>query len=107
MVIDQTGSLNLKTYGERRYGNLLFEICHEVIRTGRPGRPPKRLQKGIRVRLKNKGANKGAGRKRKKYQAPVPEHPETEHEVTDSDIHANHGSAFNASGGRRNERLPA
>ncbi|WP_293123263.1 hypothetical protein [Moorena sp. SIO4G3] len=44
-------------------------------------------------------------RKRKKYQAPVPEHPETEHEVTDSDIHGNHGSAFNASGGRRNERL--
>ncbi|NEO88822.1 hypothetical protein [Moorena sp. SIOASIH] len=49
----------------------------------------------------------GAGRKRKKYQAPVPEHPETEHEVTDSDIHANHGSAFNASGGRRNEGLSA
>ena len=28
-VIEQTGSLSLLTDGERRYGNLLFEICHE------------------------------------------------------------------------------
>ncbi len=101
-VIEQTGSLNLLTDGERRYGNLLFEICHDLIRSGRPGRPKKRLRQGVRVRLKNKGSQKGPGRKRKKYQAPVPEHPETEHDVAESRIHANHVEAFNASIRRRN-----
>lgn len=101
-VIEKTGSLSLLTDGERRYGNLLFEICHEVIRDGRPGRPKTRLPKGIRVRIKNKGSKKRPGRKRKKYQAPVPEHPQTEHEVLENDIHANHVEAFNASMRRRN-----
>ena len=101
-VIEQTGSLNLFTDGERRYGNLLFEICHELIRNGRPGRPKKRLRQGVRVRLKNKGSQKGPGRKRKKYQAPVPEHPETEHDVVEFRIHANHVEAFNAAIRRRN-----
>ena len=101
-VIEKTGSLSLLTDGERRYGNLLFEICHEVIRNGRPGRPKTRLPKGVRVRIKNKGAKKRPGRKRKKYQAPVPEHPQTEHEVVESDIHANHVEAFNAAMRRRN-----
>jgi hypothetical protein len=40
-VIDQTDDLSLFTDGERRYGNLLFEICQEVIRTGQVGRPKK------------------------------------------------------------------
>ena len=61
-VIEQTGSLSLFTDGEHRYGNLLFEICHEVIRTGKPGRPSKRLPKGVRVRLKNKGSKQRRGR---------------------------------------------
>lgn len=34
-MIEKTGSLSLLTDGERRYGSLLFEICHEVIRNGR------------------------------------------------------------------------
>lgn len=38
-VIEQTDDLTLLTDGERRYGNLLFEICQELIRTGRVGRP--------------------------------------------------------------------
>ncbi|MEA5465335.1 IS1 family transposase, partial [Leptothoe sp. PORK10 BA2] len=97
-----TGSISLLTDGERRYGNLLFEICHDVIRNGKPGRPSKRLPKGVRVRLKNKGSKKRPGRRRKKYQAPVPEHPQTEHQVKDSSIHANHVEAFNASIRRRN-----
>jgi len=101
-VIEQTGSLTLLTDGELRYGNLLFDTCHEVIRNGKPGRPPKRLTKGVRVRLKNKGSKKRSGRRRKKYQAPVPEHPETEHEVAEQSIHANHVEAFNASLRRRN-----
>ena len=94
-VIEQTESLSLFTDGERRYGNLLFEICHEVIRNGKPGCPLKRLPKGVRVRLKNKGSQKRVGRKRQKYQAPVPEHPETLHEVSEKKIHANHLEAFN------------
>ena len=99
---NQTGSISLLTDGERRYGNRLFEICYDVIRTGKPGRPKKRLPKGVRVRLKNKGSKKRRGRPRKKYQAPVPEHPQTEHEVAEKSIHANHVEAFNASLRRRN-----
>ncbi len=38
-VISQTEDLSLFTDGERRYDNLLFDICHEVIRDGQPGRP--------------------------------------------------------------------
>lgn len=101
-VIAQTGSLTLLSDGERRYGNILFDICCEVIRTGKPGRPKKRLPKGVRVRLKNKGSKKRRGRPRKKYQAPVPEHPDTKHEVEETTIHANHAEAFNASMRRRN-----
>ena len=44
-VIEQTDSLSLLTDGERRYGNLLFEICYEVIRNGKPGRPLKTAAK--------------------------------------------------------------
>jgi IS1 family transposase len=101
-VIKQTDSLSLFTDGERRYGNVLFEICHEVIRKATPGRPLKRLPKGVRVRLKNKGSKKRPGRQRQKYQSPVPEHPQTVHEVSQQEIHANHLEAFNASMRRRN-----
>jgi transposase-like protein len=101
-VISQTGNLSLFSDGERRYGNVLFAICHEVIHTGKPGRPAKTLPKGIRVRLKNKGNKKRAGRPRKKYQAPVAEHPETTLEIAEHEIHANHVEAFNASLRRRN-----
>ena len=101
-VIEQTGDLTLLTDGERRYGNILFEICHELVRNGEPGRPKKVLRKRVRVRLKNKGAKKRVGRPRKKYEAPVPEHPQTEHEVPEPEIHANHAEAFNSSLRRRN-----
>ena len=40
-VIEKTGNLTLLSDGERRYGNLLFAICQEVIRDGEPGRPKK------------------------------------------------------------------
>ena len=54
--------------GERRYGNTLFEMCAEVLRTGLRGRPP--LPPDVKVRLKNKGSqNSKPGRKRLKYQA--------------------------------------
>ncbi len=56
----------------------------------------------MRVRLKNKGSKKRLGHQRQKYQAPVPEHPQTTHEIEDKGIHANHLEAFNASMRRRN-----
>jgi hypothetical protein len=86
----------------QRYGKILFAICHEVSRTGQPGRPTQRLRKGVRVRLKNKGSRKRARRKQLKYQAPVPEHPQTDSRIENAPIHANHVEAFNASLRRRN-----
>ena len=101
-VLKQTGDLTLLTDGERRYGNILFEICHQVLRNGKRGRPKKTLRKGVKVRLKNKGAQAHKkGRKRPKYQAPFPEHPETIQTITTQDIHANHLEAFNTSLRRR------
>ena len=38
-VIEKTDDLTLITDGERRYGNFLFEICNELVRTGKRGRP--------------------------------------------------------------------
>ena len=40
-VIEQTDDLTLVTDGERRYGNLLLDICHETLRTGQVGCPQK------------------------------------------------------------------
>ncbi len=96
-VIERTEDLSLVTDGERRYGNLLFEICWEVVRMGQVGRPPTTLKKGIKVRIKNKGSQKNKkGRKRPKYQAPHKEHPETEQNLDDKDVHANHLEGFNS-----------
>ena len=96
-VITQTADLTLITDGECRYGNLLFEICHEVVRTGKVGRPPTTLKKGVKVSIKNKGSQAHKkGPKRPKYQAPQPEHPETVQNIEDKDIHANHVEAFNS-----------
>ena len=101
-VIEQTADLSLLTDGERRYGNLLFEICHQVLRTGKPGRPKKTLPKGVKVRVKNKGSQAHKqGRKRPKYQAPHNEHPDTEQNLADRFIHANHLEAFNSALRRR------
>ena len=54
-IIQDSEDLTLLTDGERRYGNLLFEICWELIRNGKPGRPKKTLKKGVKIRIKNKG----------------------------------------------------
>ena len=101
-VIQQTGDLSLVTDGERRYGNVLFDLCRQVVRTGRRGRPKTTLPEGVRVRVKNKGRQTHTrGRKRPKYQAPQPEHPNTPATLPETDIHANHLEAFNASLRRR------
>jgi len=101
-VILQTQDLTLLTDGERRYGKILFTICHEITHTGEAGRPAKRLRKGVRVRLKNKGSRKSTGRKRPKYEAPVAEHPETDSRIEVEQINANPVEAFNSSLRRRN-----
>jgi transposase-like protein len=94
-IARQTHDLSLFTDGERRYGNLLFEICHELVKNGNPGRPKKTFKKGVHVRLKNKGSQAHKkGRKRPKYQSPWREHPETARTITETDIHANHAEAF-------------
>jgi hypothetical protein len=91
----QTHDLSLFTDGERRYGNLLFEICHELVKNGKPGRPKKTFRKGVHVRLKNKGSQAHKkGRKRPKYQRPWREHPATARIIAEPDIHANHAEAF-------------
>jgi hypothetical protein len=102
-VIERTADITLITDGERRHGNILFEVCHEVVRSGQRGRPPKVLRKRAKVRLKNKGKqSRKRGRKRPKYEAPHREHPQTVQDVEYEDIHANHAEAFNASTRRRN-----
>jgi hypothetical protein len=94
-IVNRTNDLSLLTDGERRYGNLLFEVCYELVKTGKRGRPKKTLKRGIRVRIKNKGSQvHKKGRKRPKYQSPWAEHPETTHTIEETDIHANHAEAF-------------
>jgi len=53
-VIRKTDDLTLLTNGERRYVNILFEICYELLKTGKTGRPRKVLEKGVKVRVKNR-----------------------------------------------------
>lgn len=102
-IIKQTDDLTLLTDGERRYSALLFEICYELLRTGKPGRPKKVLKEGVKVRLKNKGSQSGKpGPKREKYQTPKPEHPDTQQNIKNTDIHANHKEAQNAAYRRKN-----
>ena len=94
-IARQTPDLSIFTDGERRSGNLLFEICYALINNGKPGRPKKTFKRGVHVRLKNTGSQAHKkGRKRPKYQSPWREHPETTRTMEETDIHANHAEAF-------------
>jgi hypothetical protein len=94
-IARQTHDLSIFTDGERRYGNLLFEICYDLVKDGRPGRPKKTFKRGVHFRIKNKGSQAHKkGRKRPKYQSPWREHPETTRPIEETDIHANHAEAF-------------
>lgn len=102
-IILETDDLTLVTDGERRYGKILFEICHEIVNHGKKGKAVKTLLKGLKVRLKNKGSKaKRKAQKRKKYESPQVEHPETKQNIKNKDIHANHVEGLNASIRRRN-----
>ena len=97
-LFDQTESIKLFTDGERRYSKLLFDICHETLKTGKRGRPSKVLPKGLSVRLKNKSSKRrDSGGKLKKVEVPKAEHPETTELPVEKDVHANHVEAFNSS----------
>lgn len=64
-IIEKTDDLTLLTDGESRYGNILFELCNEAIRTGKRGRPRKCLPKGVKVRMKiKKSQNNKRGKKK-------------------------------------------
>src|SRR5215468_4211104 len=94
-IARQTHDLRIFTDGERRYGNLLFEMCHELVNNGKPGRPKKTFKRGVHFSIKNKGSQAHKkGRKRPKYQNPWREHPETTRPMAETDIHANHAEAF-------------
>lgn len=55
-VIEQTDDLTLLTDGERRYANLLFDLCHTVVRTGQVGRPKKRFAPASKCGARTKAA---------------------------------------------------
>ena len=93
-----TDSIQLFTDGERRYSQLLFDICHEVLKTGKRGRPSKVLPKGLVIRLKNKSSKRrDAHGKLQKVEKPKSEHPQTNNIPKKADVHANHVEAFNSS----------
>ena len=72
----------------KRYSQLLFNICHEVLKTGKRGRPVKVLPKGMVVRLKNKSSKRRDSEgKLKKVETPTTEHPETTEKPEDKDVH--------------------
>ena len=97
-VIQQTGDLTLLTYGERRYGNLLFALCSEAQRNDKQEHPKKTLPKDVKVLLKNKKSQRHKrDPKQPKYQTPYPEHPYTTQPVTTTDIHTNHLKTFHTS----------
>jgi hypothetical protein len=102
-VIKSTGDLSLVTDGERRYSKYLFQICYDLIKDGKPGRPKKVLAENLRIRLKNKGSQAHkTGPKKKKYETPKPEHPSTKDTINNSEVHANHLEGQNAATRRKN-----
>ena len=101
--VKRTQDTTFLSDGERRYGNTLFALCTQTVRTGKRGRPRRTLPKGCRVRLKHKGDQRHRrGPKRPKYQAPQPEHPDTSPDFPEAAIHANHLEGHNAALRRRN-----
>jgi IS1 family transposase len=97
-LFDKTEAIKLFTDGERRYSKLLFDICHETLKTGKRGRPRQVLPKGLSVRLKNKSSKRRDSEgKLDKVETPKAEHPETTELPVEKDVHANHVEAFNSS----------
>jgi hypothetical protein len=72
-VIEQTDDLTRLTDGERRYANLLFDLCQTVVRTGQVGRPKKRFAPVSKYVAKTKAAKRtNAGANRPRIKRPNP-----------------------------------
>jgi transposase-like protein len=72
-VIEQTHDLTRLTDGERRYANLLFDLCQTVVRTGQVGRPKKRFAPVSKYVAKTKAAKRtNAGANRPRIKRPNP-----------------------------------
>jgi len=67
--------------GERRYGKILFEIYHELLRTGKVGRPRKTLKKGVPVKVKNKGSQAHKKRTQKNQSTKQHAHCILKHQI--------------------------
>ena len=97
-IFDQSEDLLLFTDGERSYSQLVFEICHELFYSGKPGRPPQVLPKDLVIRLKNKSSQRRDSQgKLQKVEKPKREHPETSISIEEREVHSNHVEAFNSS----------
>jgi len=95
--------LETNSSGNSWYSKVLFQICHDILHTGKRGRPKMVLKQGVKVRLKNKGSQSHKkGPKRVKYEAPRPEHTATKQNLKNEDIHANHAEGQNAAIRRKN-----
>jgi hypothetical protein len=102
-VVKVSNDMTLLTDGERRYSKYLFQICYDLLRNNKPGRPKKVLKENLRIKLKNKGSqDHKPGPKLDKYQTPKPEHPNTKNKISNAEIHANHAEAQNAAIRRKN-----
>ncbi len=73
----------------------------EVIRTGKRGRPPRTCSKGFRFASKTRAHAPLSAAASGLNQAPCREHPQTSSAIKNTQIHANHLEAFNASLRRR------
>lgn len=100
-LVENTESFTMVTDGERRYGNILLELCNEVINNEEDGSPLTVLKEGVVVGLKNKGQGKTTENSKPKYERPQPEHPNTKHGLNDEDIHANHAEGQNSATRRK------
>jgi len=95
-IVENSEELALVSDGERRYGNMLFELCHKTICIGKRGRPAKTLKEMCLWALMKGSQDHTKEPKRDKYQRPQQEHLETTIILEDKEIHANHVEAFNA-----------
>ncbi|HEX2245282.1 MAG TPA: hypothetical protein VHH94_03205 [Gammaproteobacteria bacterium] len=101
-MINTTGDLALITDGERRYGPVLFGLCSELLRTGKRGRPPRTLPKGIVVRVKHKAhAPISAAASGQTIRPLAGSIRKPLRRIENTPIHANHLEALNASLRRR------
>ena len=93
--------------GETRYASELAKSSEAVtsaakVRIGRTIRaqPGKCLRRGLTIQRKVKGSQRTGPTRRKKYEIPLPHHPDS-HLLDDHEVHANHCEAYNASLRRR------